>query len=328
VAAGGMARTRRARPRPAVLVVRAIGMILVTSLAAGASFATEDALPDSPLHDVKIATEQVRLALARSPEHLVAVELDVAAARLHEAAALQAQDRQAEADAAVSSYGEHVASAAAHLEETQSGPQPAQVQQFRAQVVKQLQQTVPATNPPVFGATRQDTALGIASEIAVTIRLDDQVGAPDIAAAAANAATKAATNVERRAPAAPAAEIPASTATAAPQVTAPVTPARNPPATTPVSVSTASVAVTVASPQARVAVPTAQATTSPAQNRQAQPQNGQNEKQKIDSAAAKAAREAADRAQQSADRARQAAEKTARDSADRAKKDKESSGKK
>jgi hypothetical protein len=301
-------RTRARPPRSSVLVLRGVAMMLVASLAAGISFATEDALPDSPLHDVKLATEQLRLALARSPEHLVAVELDVAGARLQEAAALEAQDRQAEADAAVSAYGALVASAAAHIEEAQPGTASAQLDQFRAEVVKQLEERAAAAAPSSTGSAA--TALGIASEIATAILRDDHAGAPEIAAAAASAAAKAATNVERRAPAPPAAATPQVTRVV-PQATSTVTLSPSPVTTT---APTIAASPTTPSPAA-VAVPTATAV--PAQTQQTQSGNAAGANQKID-AAAKAAREAADRAQEAAQRAK-AAEKAKKDKGSRSK---------
>jgi uncharacterized protein DUF5667 len=273
--------------------------MLVTSLLAGVAFATEDALPDSPLHDVKIATEHARLALARSSETLIAVELDIAEARLDEAVALQSQNREAEAEAAVSAYGEHLASAAAHLEETTLGPLPERVEQFRVVVVQQLQKSARVPEPSGSGAP-SNTALSIASEIAATIRRDGHAGGSEIATAAASAAAKAATNAEQRAPATPAAEVAASSGEArvVPPPTARSTTQPPAPARAPMAPSAA------VGPRSS---PLGQ-TTSPG----ASAQSGQNDKQRIDTAV-KSAREAADRAQQSADRAKQAADKSKKD---------------
>src|SRR5688572_14304361 len=135
VAAGRPERAPGARSSR--LLFRAFAVIIISSIAAGSALATESALPNEPLHDAKIATEQVRLALAQSPEDRVVVELDIAEARLREATLLTEADRDAEADAAVSRYGEQLARAAAHLQESPLITEPANLDRFRAEIVRQ-----------------------------------------------------------------------------------------------------------------------------------------------------------------------------------------------
>jgi uncharacterized protein DUF5667 len=312
-AAVGGSDTMLASPPPAsALVFRAIALMLVTSFAAGAALATQDSLPDSPLHDVKIATEEVRLSLAQSSGHLVAVELDIAQARLREAAVLQAQDRQVEAEAAISAYGEHVANAAAHFEESATGAGSAALIQFRAQVIKQ-QQSIPAPSPKRTGTVVSETPLGIAAEVAAAISQDNRAGAQEIAVAAAQAADKAATNIEKKAapiiqttpklPVAPPTNAPEASRASASAPTVVVPAAATPSAPT----TTSSPALAPATPssstpavQANSSVPTAESDMT------------RNDKAKTE-AAAKTARESADRAKQAADRAKQAAQKTGRD---------------
>jgi len=71
---------------PAPHLVRAIvSFALVAGVVASATVASADALPDEPLYAMKIASEQLRLALAVSPEDRAAVELSMAQHRLAEA---------------------------------------------------------------------------------------------------------------------------------------------------------------------------------------------------------------------------------------------------
>jgi hypothetical protein len=276
--------------------LRGVALIVVTSFVAGAAFATQDALPESPLHNVKIATEIVRLSLAQSSEHLVAVELDIAEARLREAAALQALDRPIEAAAAVSAYGEHLASAAAHLDDTGAAVESTALDRFRAQVVRQ-QQDIPGAGGKSTTAA-SESALGIAAQVAAAVSDGGRVSAEQIAVAAANAADKAATTIEKKtAPQTPPASAPsvaASPRSSAPSraPSSPAAPATSaPPATTPpTQLAPATPAATTAAPATSVAPPV-------------QNDKAKNDKAKTE-AAAKAARDAADRAKQSADRAK------------------------
>ncbi|MEK7860761.1 MAG: DUF5667 domain-containing protein, partial [Chloroflexota bacterium] len=71
---------------PAPHIVRAIvAGAVVVSIVGTATVASADALPEEPLYAVKVAGEQVRLALARNPEDRAAVELSMAEHRLSEA---------------------------------------------------------------------------------------------------------------------------------------------------------------------------------------------------------------------------------------------------
>jgi hypothetical protein len=101
---------------PAPFIVRAaVSGVLVISLVASASVASADSLPDEPLYGLKIASEQVRLALARSPEDRAAVWLSMAEHRLAEAERLAVLGREPEALVATSAYGTQLAEAAAEL---------------------------------------------------------------------------------------------------------------------------------------------------------------------------------------------------------------------
>jgi hypothetical protein len=173
-------------------VLRGLTAILVSSIAAGGAMATDASLPNDPLHDLKMTTEQLRLDLAKSPEQKVAVLLDIAQARLHEADVLEATDRPVEASAAVSAYGESVARAAAQLEELPGGLLPTAAKQFRVDVAKQQadvlgSQSIAASAP-----------LGYVAEMAASVARSSNAQPHEIAAAAANAAEQAAAGVERQ----------------------------------------------------------------------------------------------------------------------------------
>jgi hypothetical protein len=101
---------------PAPHIVRAIvAVMVVVSIVGTATVASADALPDEPLYAMKLAGEQVRLAIARTPEDRAAVELSMAEHRLSEAERLALDGREPDALVATSAYGAHLANAAAEL---------------------------------------------------------------------------------------------------------------------------------------------------------------------------------------------------------------------
>lgn len=101
---------------PAPYIVRAgVALVLVGALVASATVASADALPDEPLYGVKVASEQVRLTLAQTPEDRAAVWLSMAEHRLAEAERLAIAGREPEALVATSAYGTQLAEAAAEL---------------------------------------------------------------------------------------------------------------------------------------------------------------------------------------------------------------------
>jgi hypothetical protein len=101
---------------PAPHVVRAIvAVAVVISIVGTATVASADALPDEALYSMKLAGEQVRLAMARTPQDRAAVELSMAEHRLSEAERLALDGREPDALIATSAYGTHLANAAAAL---------------------------------------------------------------------------------------------------------------------------------------------------------------------------------------------------------------------
>ena len=139
----GAAGALLGRPFPALSRVATIALVFV-SLVAGASAASADSLPDDPLYGLKLSSEQLRLSLAHDATDRAAVELGIAENRLREASALAAQDRDTEADAAASAFGEHLANAVASLEESTAAPSDL-VEQLRTRVARQREQLKPAT---------------------------------------------------------------------------------------------------------------------------------------------------------------------------------------
>lgn len=139
-----------ALPAPYLVRLAACAM-LVLGLVAGATVASADSLPSDPLYPVKLATEQVRLALAQSAQDRAAVQLSMAEHRLVEAERLALRGRQPEALVAGSTYGADLAGAAADLARIErSGPE-------AAGVVAQLKQRL---------SEQQSHASRVATELA------------------------------------------------------------------------------------------------------------------------------------------------------------------
>lgn len=107
-----------ARPAPYIVRGIALASVLLT-LGMGAIVASADTLPDDLLYPVKIATEQVRLALADAPGDRAGVELSIAEHRLSEAEKLASSGWTSDALVAAAMFSQHIASAAAEL-----APQP------------------------------------------------------------------------------------------------------------------------------------------------------------------------------------------------------------
>ena len=103
-----------ALPAPHIVRALALGTILL-GIIAGATVASAESVPDDALYGVKLAGEQMRLALALAPEDRAAVELSMAEHRLAEAERLALDGRTGDALVATGAYGEHLANAAAAL---------------------------------------------------------------------------------------------------------------------------------------------------------------------------------------------------------------------
>lgn len=103
---------------PAPYAVRALAICaLLAGALAGTTVASAGSMPDDALYPVKVAAEQLRLALAVAPADRAAVELSLAEHRLSEAEQLASDGRESGALVATSAYAAHLASAAAELSE-------------------------------------------------------------------------------------------------------------------------------------------------------------------------------------------------------------------
>src|SRR5438874_2034450 len=100
------------RPTPYAMRLLAVGLIVV-AIAASTALVSAGTVADDALYSVKVTSEQVRLALATSPEDRAVVELSIAEHRLAEATTLASLGNEDDAIVATSEYGEHMANAAA-----------------------------------------------------------------------------------------------------------------------------------------------------------------------------------------------------------------------
>jgi uncharacterized protein DUF5667 len=186
------------RPTPYAMRVLAIGLAVVT-IAASTAVMSAGTVADDAFYSVKITSEQMRLALATSPEDRAVVELSIAEHRLAEATSLATLGDEDDAIVATSEYGEHMANAAAEL---------AQVESFQpetATLVIQLQRRIDehrATAAAVVARLAEDPnrASAAAALSAVAARGSPAVGlspAAAIAQDAADTADEAASVAER-----------------------------------------------------------------------------------------------------------------------------------
>ncbi len=188
--------------RPTPYAMRALAIALVV-LAIGASTAVVSAgtVADDALYSVKTTSEQVRLALATSPEDRAVVELSIAEHRLAEATALATLGDEDNAIVATSEYGEHMANAAAELAQVEL------LQPETATLVIQLQQRIDdhrATAMAVLARLAEDPTRSAASTALTVIasrgsRAAGLSPAAAIAQDAANTADEAAAVAERKA---------------------------------------------------------------------------------------------------------------------------------
>jgi hypothetical protein len=188
--------------RPTPYAMRALAVALgVVAIAASTAAASSGTVADDALYSVKISSEQMRLALAMSPEDRAVVQLSIAEHRLAEATALATLGNEDDAIVATSEYGEHMANAAAEL---------AQVESFQpetATLVIQLQQRIDehrATAAAVVARFAEDpnrasASAALAALAARGTRAADLSPAAAIAQDAADAAHEAAAVAERMA---------------------------------------------------------------------------------------------------------------------------------
>ena len=123
------------RPTPYAMRALAVGLAIVV-IGASTALVSSGTVSEDTLYPVKITSEQVRLALATSPEDRAVVELTIAEHRLAEATALATLGNEDDAIVATSEYGEHMANAAAELAQVEA------LQPETATLVVQLQQRI------------------------------------------------------------------------------------------------------------------------------------------------------------------------------------------
>lgn len=121
-----------AKPTPVLLRILAL-VLAGAGLLAGATVASADSLPDDVLYPFKLAGEQLRLAIASTPEDRAAVGISIAAHRLEEAERLAEAGRDDATIEATAAYGVSLATAAAELASVES------LQPKLAELVTQLQ---------------------------------------------------------------------------------------------------------------------------------------------------------------------------------------------
>src|SRR6185503_1492864 len=120
---------------PYAMRALAVGLIVV-AIGASTAVASAGTVSDDALYSVKITSEQMRLALAMSPEDRAVVQLSIAEHRLAEATTLATLGNEDDAIVATSEYGEHMANAAAELALVEA------LQPETATLVLQLQQRI------------------------------------------------------------------------------------------------------------------------------------------------------------------------------------------
>jgi uncharacterized protein DUF5667 len=186
------------RPTPYAMRALVVGLVIV-AIGAGTAVVSAGTVADDPLYSVKIGSEQMRLALATSPEDRAVVQLSIAEHRLAEATSLAALGNEGDAIVATSEYSEHMANAAAELAQVET------LQPQTATLVIQLQQRIDehrATAAAVVArfAEDPDRASAAAALAALAARGSSTEGlspAASIAQDAADAADEAASVAER-----------------------------------------------------------------------------------------------------------------------------------
>jgi len=192
------------RPTPYAMRALAVGLVIV-AVGASTAVVSSGTVADDALYSVKTTSEQMRLALATSPEDRAVVELSIAEHRLAEATALATLGDEDNAIVATSEYGEHMANAAAELAQVET------LQPETATLVVQLQQRIDehrATAAAVVARLADDPnrASAAAALSAVAARGAPAAGlspAAAIAQDAADTADEAASLAERMAIPAP-----------------------------------------------------------------------------------------------------------------------------
>lgn len=188
--------------RPTPYAMRALGVgLAIVAIGASTAVVSAGTVADDALYSVKTTSEQMRLALAASPEDRAVVELSIAEHRLAEATALATLGDEDNAIVATSEYGEHMANAAAELAQVES------LQPETATLVAQLQLRIDehrATAAAVVARLADDpdrasAAAALSAVAARSTRAENLSPAAAIAQDAADTADEAASVAERMA---------------------------------------------------------------------------------------------------------------------------------
>ena len=173
--------------KPAPLLVRGlVAVVVVAGLLAGATVASADSLPDEPLYALKVAGEQLRLAIATSPADRAAVQLSIAGHRLDEAERLAEAGLTDAAIIATASYGESLASAAAELASVET------LDPRTAALVDQLQATLDVGQRRVAATAARLAADPRTAATAAVLATVSATAAPGRSSAATHIADQAA----------------------------------------------------------------------------------------------------------------------------------------
>ena len=287
------------KPAPMLVRMLAIGVLLV-GLVGGATVASADTLPDDALYGLKLAGEQLRLAVAVSPEDRASVELSIAEHRLDEAERLASAGREDDAIIATAAYGTSLADAAADLASIEStDPRTAALVAQMQTTLAASQQRVAITASRLAADPRTTTTAEVLAAVGTAAAASKDSPATHIAdqaaALTAKLATVAGDRARRADPTRTAPPRPSVARTDEPRATAaPVVGAAG--STRPQPVATTR--PTVTPEPARTADPTARAALTPPANPSAARQ------------AAEKAREAAEKALEAAAKAKRQASRT------------------
>src|SRR5579859_6770636 len=280
--------------KPAPVLVRGLAIALIAAgLLGGATVASADSLPDDPLYALKLAGEQLRLAVAVSPEDRAAVELSIAEHRLDEAERLATSGREDDAIIATASYGSSLADAAAELATVeQSDPGTSGLVAQLQTALAASQQRVSATATKLAADPRTANTAQVLASVSATASPSKDSPATRIADQAVAITARLATVADDRAKLADVRRTDVPRVVAAPRTDAPQATSR---------ASSSARAIPTADPDTEAALAAEPADPVAAVgNAQTPPAN------------ASAAHQAAEKAKEAAEKAREAAEKAKR----------------
>jgi uncharacterized protein DUF5667 len=188
-----------AKPAPYAMRFFAIAIIVVC-IGASTALVSAGTVADDPLYSVKLASEQMRLALAATPEDRAIVELSIAEHRLAEAATLATGGYDDDVIVATSEYGEHLANAAAELAQVElSAPETATLVVQLQQKIDEHRATAAAVSTRLAADPSTAPAAAALAVLATTNAPSQNLSpAAAIAEQAADAADRAATVAEQK----------------------------------------------------------------------------------------------------------------------------------